>query len=146
MRAAREIDDEEHAMDRRGFRDDDVQVTTARLESLRDGEEHADAGTVEVGRAAEVDDVPVRVTYTGLVPLVYIAQRSLMDGLKLGFVGDWILIAIVMTRRPTAVVASRYVYGSRRRWSRTRNTIPRNPRRPTTTQTDWSRASVGLSR
>lgn len=38
----------------------------------------------------------VEVVYTGLVPLVYKAQRSLMEGLKLGFVGDWILIAIVM--------------------------------------------------
>jgi uncharacterized protein len=39
---------------------------------------------------------PVTVTYTGLVPLVYQAQQSLMEGLKIGFIGDWILIAIVM--------------------------------------------------
>ena len=51
-------------MDRRGFRDNDVQVATTRLESLRDGEEHADAGTVEVGRAAEVDDVSVGASRT----------------------------------------------------------------------------------
>ena len=36
------------------------------------------------------------------------------------------------------------MYGSSRRWSRTTNTMPRNPSRPTTIHTDWSRASVGL--
>ncbi|MEX0585680.1 MAG: MMPL family transporter, partial [Pirellulales bacterium] len=39
---------------------------------------------------------PVVATYTGLVPLVYKAQRSLMDGLIWGFIGDWVLVAIVM--------------------------------------------------
>jgi hypothetical protein len=34
--------------------------------------------------------------YTGLVPLVYKAQRSLMDGLVFGFVTDFILITLVM--------------------------------------------------
>jgi hypothetical protein len=46
--------------------------------------------------AASLFSKPIQVTYTGLIPLVYQAQRSLMDGLKLGFVGDWILIALVM--------------------------------------------------
>lgn len=35
-------------------------------------------------------------TYTGLVPLIYKAQHSLLDGLILGFVGDLILIGIAM--------------------------------------------------
>jgi predicted RND superfamily exporter protein len=35
-------------------------------------------------------------TYTGLVPLIYKAQHSLLDGLVWGFVGDWLLIAVVM--------------------------------------------------
>lgn len=47
-------------------------------------------------RLSAAFEPPIHVTYTGLVPLVYKAQRSLMEGLKIGFVGDWILIAIVM--------------------------------------------------
>jgi predicted RND superfamily exporter protein len=35
-------------------------------------------------------------TYTGLVPLVYKAQHTLLDGLVIGFFGDWILVAVVM--------------------------------------------------
>ena len=35
-------------------------------------------------------------TYTGLVPLVYKAQHSMLDGLILGFVGDLILIGIAI--------------------------------------------------
>ena len=46
-----------------GLGDDDVQVAATRLEPLRDREQHADTRTVEVGRAAEVDDVPVRVAH-----------------------------------------------------------------------------------
>ncbi len=38
----------------------------------------------------------VEPVYTGLVPLVYKAQRSLLDGLILGFITDFILITIVM--------------------------------------------------
>lgn len=38
----------------------------------------------------------VKAEYTGLVPLVYKAQRSLLDGLVWGFVSDFILITIVM--------------------------------------------------
>jgi predicted RND superfamily exporter protein len=61
----------------------------------------ADAVTKDVAPASQLSlanafEPPVKVTYTGLVPLVYQAQQSLMEGLKIGFVGDWILIAIVM--------------------------------------------------
>lgn len=38
----------------------------------------------------------VHATYTGLVPLVYKAQRSLLDGLIFGFFSDLVLITIVM--------------------------------------------------
>lgn len=38
----------------------------------------------------------VSVVYTGLVPLVYKAQRSLLNGLIYGFISDFILITIVM--------------------------------------------------
>lgn len=38
----------------------------------------------------------VKPIYTGLVPLVYKAQRSLLDGLVFGFVTDFILITLVM--------------------------------------------------
>ena len=36
------------------------------------------------------------IKYTGLVPLVYKAQHTLLDNLIWGFVGDWFLITIVM--------------------------------------------------
>ncbi len=38
----------------------------------------------------------VRVEYTGLVPLVYKAQHSLLDGLRVGFVWDFAIIVAVM--------------------------------------------------
>ncbi|MHB8900327.1 MAG: efflux RND transporter permease subunit, partial [Thermoguttaceae bacterium] len=38
----------------------------------------------------------VSAVYTGLVPLIYKAQRSMLDGLILGFVGDLILIGIAI--------------------------------------------------
>jgi predicted RND superfamily exporter protein len=38
----------------------------------------------------------VRVEYTGLVPLVYKAQHSLLDGLRIGFVWDFAIIVAVM--------------------------------------------------
>lgn len=38
----------------------------------------------------------IEAVYTGLVPLIYKAQRSLLDGLQFGFVLDLVLITIVM--------------------------------------------------
>jgi len=38
----------------------------------------------------------VSVDYTGLVPLVYKAQHSLLDGLKIGFIYDFAIIVAVM--------------------------------------------------
>ncbi|NBU40837.1 MAG: hypothetical protein EBS51_08530, partial [Planctomycetia bacterium] len=38
----------------------------------------------------------VHVEYTGLVPLVYKAQHSLLDGLRIGFVWDFAIIVAVM--------------------------------------------------
>jgi hypothetical protein len=38
----------------------------------------------------------VSVDYTGLVPLVYKAQHSLLDGLKIGFIYDFAIIVVVM--------------------------------------------------
>lgn len=38
----------------------------------------------------------VTVDYTGLVPLVYKAQHSLLDGLQIGFVWDFVIIVVVM--------------------------------------------------
>lgn len=56
---------------------------------------------VEPALKAEIEEkgIPadsVQAVYTGLVPLVYKAQRSLLDGLVLGFISDFILITIVM--------------------------------------------------
>ena len=45
----------------------------------------------------EADGVEgVAVEYTGLVPLVYKAQHSLLDGLQIGFVWDFAIIVVVM--------------------------------------------------
>ncbi|RMG02889.1 MAG: hypothetical protein D6741_03045, partial [Planctomycetota bacterium] len=38
----------------------------------------------------------ISATYTGLVPLIYKAQHSLLDGLILGFAGDLLLIGVAM--------------------------------------------------
>ena len=38
----------------------------------------------------------VSVDYTGLVPLVYKAQHSLLDGLTIGFIYDFAIIVVVM--------------------------------------------------
>jgi uncharacterized protein len=38
----------------------------------------------------------INVAYTGLIPLVYKAQHSLMDGLVFGFLTDFLLIVVVM--------------------------------------------------
>lgn len=48
--------------------------------------------------AAELGpDKGVAAVYTGLVPLVYKAQSSMLDGLILNFAGDLILIGVAMT-------------------------------------------------
>jgi predicted RND superfamily exporter protein len=45
----------------------------------------------------ETDGVKgVEVEFTGLVPLVYKAQHSLLDGLKVGFIWDFLIIVAVM--------------------------------------------------
>ena len=38
----------------------------------------------------------VDVEYTGLVPLVYKAQHTLLDGLQVGFIWDFLIIVAVM--------------------------------------------------
>ena len=47
--------------------------------------------------ALEEDGVEgVSIDYTGLVPLVYKAQHSLLDGLQIGFIWDFLIIVAVM--------------------------------------------------
>ena len=53
------------------------------------------APLLDAEKAKGVDGI--EVTYTGLVPLVYKAQHSMLDGLIIGFVMDMILIVAVMT-------------------------------------------------
>jgi uncharacterized protein len=54
----------------------------------------------------EAEGVPgVAVDYTGLVPLVYKAQHSLLDGLKIGFIWDFAIIVAVMVVLCRAVSA-----------------------------------------
>ncbi|HEX7377227.1 MAG TPA: MMPL family transporter [Pirellulales bacterium] len=69
---------------------------------------NVDYGDTLAGIRAHVDPILAELThdgepmrgikpvYTGLVPLVYKAQRSLLQGLIWGFVSDFILITIVM--------------------------------------------------
>jgi len=47
----------------------------------------------------------VRVHYTGLIPLVYKAQHSLLDGLVIGFVTDFAIIVAVMVLLCRAISA-----------------------------------------
>ena len=49
-----------------------------------------------LGRYADDGVNGVSVDYTGLVPLVYKAQHSLLDGLIIGFVSDFAIIVLVM--------------------------------------------------
>ena len=49
-----------------------------------------------LARLAEKGVAGVSVDYTGLVPLVYKAQHSLLDGLKVGFIWDFAIIVVVM--------------------------------------------------
>ena len=44
-----------------------------------------------------VDDHGIRAVYTGLVPVVYKAQRAMLDGLAANFITDLLTIAAVMT-------------------------------------------------
>ena len=39
----------------------------------------------------------IKASYTGLVPLIYKSQRSLLDGLLFGFIMDLVVVTVVMT-------------------------------------------------
>jgi hypothetical protein len=53
---------------------------------------------VEPILAAEPDGgLGIEAKYTGLVPLIYKAQHSLLDGLLLGFIMDLVVVSIIMT-------------------------------------------------
>jgi predicted RND superfamily exporter protein len=75
-------------------RESGVSAGAIRLASFEDGAE-----TPPAENAATLVEAPsdaIRTTVTGLGPLVYKAQRSLMENLIYGFLGDWVTIAIVM--------------------------------------------------
>jgi len=72
---------------------------------LEEVQRRVDAQLAEEGLARET----VRPIYTGVVPLVFVAQRELLDGLFKSFCLAFALIAIVMTvllRSPTAGLMS----------------------------------------
>lgn len=50
-------------------------------------------------------DAKIGVVYTGLVPIVYKAQNSLLDGLVIGFMTDLVIIVIVMMIAVRSVAA-----------------------------------------
>jgi len=64
-------------------------------EAADDVEEETKTSTKELAKENE-DKPAISATYTGLVPLVYKAQNSLLDGLVTGFVTDLILIVIAI--------------------------------------------------
>ncbi len=80
----------------------DLWRISARVGALRD----VDFGDLLIAIKAHVDPAidaervdgieGLEVVYTGLVPLVYKAQRSLLQGLIWGFISDFVLITIVM--------------------------------------------------
>ncbi|HUY31252.1 MAG TPA: MMPL family transporter [Pirellulales bacterium] len=80
----------------------DLWRISARVGALKD----VDFGDLLVAIKAHVDPAidaeraggveGLEVVYTGLVPLVYKAQQSLLQGLIWGFISDFILITIVM--------------------------------------------------
>lgn len=51
----------------------------------------------QVAQAGQPDDMGIRAVYTGLVPVVYKAQREMLNGLAWNFVTDLLTIASVMT-------------------------------------------------
>lgn len=57
----------------------------------------ADAqATAAKAKNEKPSDAGIQVVYTGLVPIVYKAQNSLLDGLIIGFITDLVVIVIVM--------------------------------------------------
>ena len=63
---------------------------------LQEIPEHVQPALEAEFKANGIPEGSIQAVYTGLVPLVYKAQRSLLDGLVLGFISDFILITIVM--------------------------------------------------
>lgn len=53
--------------------------------------------TSEGVAASAAPELGIEVVYTGLVPLVYRAQRSLLSGMTAGFILDMALVAVVMS-------------------------------------------------
>jgi uncharacterized protein len=79
---------------------------SARVGALQKDDKDVDYGNILADIRGHVEPVlaeetangvtGVKPIYTGLVPLVYKAQRSLLQGLIWGFVSDFVLITIVM--------------------------------------------------
>lgn len=75
----------------------DLWRISARVGALKD----VDYGEVLAQLQSEVEPLVagnqgIQPVYTGLVPLIYKAQRSLLQGLIFGFVTDFILVTVVM--------------------------------------------------
>ncbi|HEY5315009.1 MAG TPA: MMPL family transporter, partial [Pirellulales bacterium] len=75
---------------------------SARISALKD----VDFGQFVNNIRAEVEPIlaaephgglGIEAKYTGLVPLIYKAQHSLLDGLLLGFIMDLVVVSIIMT-------------------------------------------------
>lgn len=75
---------------------------SARVEALRNVDYGAfvqalkDRVNPVIDAQADAGVPGVKATYTGLVPLIYKAQRSLLNGLALGFVMDMVLVCVVL--------------------------------------------------
>jgi hypothetical protein len=95
METATGADGQEHETGRELWR------VSARVSALKDvdfGEfVHDIKAEVDPVLQASHDSAGISAVYTGLVPLVYKSQRSLLDGLLIGFIMDLVVVTIIMT-------------------------------------------------
>lgn len=83
--------------------DEEIWRISARVEALRNVDYGAFVADLKhrvnpvIDAQAKAGVPGVSATYTGLVPLIYKAQRSLLNGLAIGFVMDMVLVCVVLT-------------------------------------------------
>ncbi|HEY2840850.1 MAG TPA: MMPL family transporter [Pirellulales bacterium] len=102
--ALKDVDYAKFVSEIRGMVDPIVEDALVKVEARKavEGEgtsEDADGESVTATSKVAADDEEkpaISATYTGLVPLVYKAQNSLLDGLVMGFITDLVLIVIAI--------------------------------------------------
>lgn len=78
--------------------DEQLWRVSARVGALKDVDYGAFVEEIRAKVEPVIHGIPgIQAVYTGLVPLIYKSQRSLLDGLLFGFVMDLVVVTIVMT-------------------------------------------------